>query len=165
MDLSQQKEQFSEAYVRAVAAVAGYAVYRPEVDDDSVDLGLAARGGGGSRRSPRLEMQLKCTEQEVLQDDGLHWPLELKNYNDLRGGDLCVPRILVVVVVPQKLDDWICQSEVELAMRRCGYWLSLRDHPETDNKSSVTVVMPRGHVFSVEALCQLMQDVGYGGAP
>ncbi|WP_242037834.1 DUF4365 domain-containing protein [Tolypothrix sp. FACHB-123] len=35
MDVNQQKEQFSNAYVRAVASIAGYSVYRPEVDDDN----------------------------------------------------------------------------------------------------------------------------------
>lgn len=38
MTLDQQKEQFSYAYVRAVAAVAQIAVTPPTVDDDSVDL-------------------------------------------------------------------------------------------------------------------------------
>jgi hypothetical protein len=41
MDINQRKEKFGEAYLRAVAAVAGFTLYRPEVDDDSVDWGLA----------------------------------------------------------------------------------------------------------------------------
>jgi hypothetical protein len=44
VDLNQQKQQFSIAYVRAVAAVAGYNVYKQEVDDESVDLGIAPTG-------------------------------------------------------------------------------------------------------------------------
>jgi len=47
MTLDGRKEAFSRAYVEAVAAVAGYGAYRPTVDDDSVDLDIAARGGGG----------------------------------------------------------------------------------------------------------------------
>jgi len=35
MDLSQRKEQFSRVYVRAVATVAGFTAYVPEVDDDT----------------------------------------------------------------------------------------------------------------------------------
>ena len=49
-----------------MATVAGYTLYQPEVDDDSVDLGVAARGGNGTLRSPRLEIQVKCTSTEVL---------------------------------------------------------------------------------------------------
>lgn len=47
MDINQQKEQFSNAYLQAVASVAGYSLYKPNVDDDSVDWGIAASGGTG----------------------------------------------------------------------------------------------------------------------
>ncbi len=45
MDINQQKEQFSITYIRAIAAVACYSLYRPEIDNDSVDLGIISRGG------------------------------------------------------------------------------------------------------------------------
>jgi len=34
MDISQRKEQFSQAFIQGVANVAGYAIYKPAVDDD-----------------------------------------------------------------------------------------------------------------------------------
>ena len=43
MDINQQKEQFSSNFVRVVAAVAGHALYKPEVDEDSVDWGIVAK--------------------------------------------------------------------------------------------------------------------------
>ncbi|MEZ2225342.1 MAG: hypothetical protein ACBR50_03540 [Microcoleus sp.] len=52
MELNQQKELFSKAYVRAVAAVAGFSVNQLEVDDDSIDLHIVGRGGGGTIFSP-----------------------------------------------------------------------------------------------------------------
>jgi hypothetical protein len=58
-----QKEQLSYAYVQAVSACAGFAWSRPSVDDDSVDMMLSKKGGHGAIRSPRLEIQLKCTEK------------------------------------------------------------------------------------------------------
>ena len=61
MHETQQKEQFSKAYIRAIAAVGGLRVSEPEVDDDSIDMTLAARGGSGGVRSPKLDLQLKCT--------------------------------------------------------------------------------------------------------
>ena len=139
MDISQRKEQLSHAYVRAVASVAGYTVYKPEVDDDSVDLGLAARGRGDTIRSPRLEMQLKCTAQNVLRTEHISFELGKKNYDDLRGIDLLVPRILVVVVVPEHLDEWVAQTEERLVIRRCGYWISLRSYADSENVASVTL--------------------------
>ncbi len=56
MQLDMQKEQFSRAYVQAVAACSGFACSTPSVDDDSVDMSLYMRGGGGTIRSPRVEL-------------------------------------------------------------------------------------------------------------
>jgi len=56
MDLNTQKEQFSIAYVRAVAAVAGVKILRAEVDDDSIDIGFERSGGCAAK----LDLQLKC---------------------------------------------------------------------------------------------------------
>jgi len=111
VDLNQQKQQFSIAYVRAVAAVAGYNVYKQEVDDESVDLGIAATGVNGTTRNPRLELQLKCSERIALEDQDFGFWLKLKNYDDLRDSDLHVPKLLLVVHVPVTLDDWIAQDE------------------------------------------------------
>jgi hypothetical protein len=35
VDINQQKEQFSNAYLQAITSVAGYSLYKPAVDDDS----------------------------------------------------------------------------------------------------------------------------------
>jgi Domain of unknown function (DUF4365) len=164
VDINQQKEQFSNTYIQAVTSVAGYSLYRPDVDDDSVDLGIAARGGEGPIVSPRLELQLKCTSRNILDSGCVRYPLNLKNYNDLRINGL-VPRILVVVLVPDNLNDWLQQSEQELCMRHCGYWLSLRGQPETQNLTSVTVELPRSNKFTVEALRDIIQRISLGGVP
>jgi len=59
VDINQQKEQFSNAYLQAITTVAGYSLYKPSVDDDSVDWGIAAKGVLGRIRAPRLELQLE----------------------------------------------------------------------------------------------------------
>ncbi len=86
---------FSQAYVQAIAACAGFAWSKPSVDEDSVDLMLSQRGGRGTIRSPRLEIQLKCTEKEaILGEDGTFpFSIPRKNYDDLRDITLHVPRI------------------------------------------------------------------------
>ena len=165
MDLSQQKELFSNAYIRAVAAVAGYACYRPEPDTDSVDLGIAAAGAMGTTRSPRVELQLKCSARGLMDDTHVRYPLKVKNYNELRGEDFLVPRILVVVMVPDELDDWLQHSEHELAMRHCGYWASLRECDETENRRTVTVPIPREQQFTADALQQMLNRIANGGLP
>jgi hypothetical protein len=165
MELSQQKQEFSKAYVKAVAAACGYATKEPSVDDDSVDLCLAARGGEGTVRSPQLDLQLKCTAQQVVAETTVNFPLEIKNYEELRPTDFMVPRILVIVIVPNDVSLWITHTENELLLRHCGYWYSLRGMPATDNETTVTVNVPRSQVFNVAGLNDIMQRIGNGGLP
>jgi Domain of unknown function (DUF4365) len=165
MDLDQQKEQFSHAYVKAIAAVAGFAWYKPSVDDDSVDLGLSQRGGGGTIRSPRLEMQLKCAARETPDEPEFGFSIKLKNYDDLRDPRVLVPRVLVVVLVPPDPIDWLVHSEAELVARRCGYWITLRGFPASINQTGQTVQMVRRQTFSVSSLRGIMERIENGGMP
>jgi hypothetical protein len=156
MDLSQRKEQYSHAYVRAVASVAGFSVSIPEVDDDSIDLQLSGRSIEGLPLRPRLDIQLKCTSDDVIRDHQVVYPLKRKNYDELRITEFLVPRLLVVVHVPESEEAWLRHSEDELAMRRCGYWLSLFGMAETTNTSTVSIYLPRTNVFDVAGLRGLM---------
>lgn len=165
MDINMQKEQFSRTYVQAVAACAGFAWSMPSVDDDSVDMALHQTGGGGTIRSPRVELQLKCRASQTPAGETFTHSITLKNYDDLRGTDLLVPRILVVVLVPNALNDWLGHSEAEMALRRCGYWVSLRGLPPSENDTSQTVEIPRTQQFTVESLQAIMQRIGQGGLP
>lgn len=166
MDPSLQKEKFSEAYVRAIAAVAGFGVSRPDVDDDSVDLTIAARGGNGTVRSPRLDIQLKCTTNATINgDDSFSFPLKLKNYDDLRDEQVMVPRVLVVVRVPNDLAHWAESTEEQLLLRHCGYWISLSGAPATNNATNKTVTVLRNQMFTVDGLKALMNRIGTGGTP
>lgn len=165
MTIDQQKEQFSLAYVRAVAAAACVAVTQPPVDDDSVDLIFHQKGTGTVFRSPILEAQVKCTEAATIHPAHIAYPLKLKNYNELRPTNLMAPRILIVVLVPDLLPDWLNHSEQELAMRRCGYWLSLRGMPAVPNTTSVTVHLPRINQFTVVQFQAMMARIGRGGQP
>ena len=160
MDTSQQKAQFSLAYVHAVATVAGFALYDIRVDDESVDCGIAKRGGGGTVKSPRLELQLKCSQRDVMQDDGLHFPLKRKNYDDLRELNLHVPKILVVLTVPAQVVDWIAHSEDEMCLRHCAWWMSLAGAAERAGVEKPTVIVPVAQRFNSEALNSIMGRVG-----
>ncbi|WP_293358865.1 MULTISPECIES: DUF4365 domain-containing protein [unclassified Microcoleus] len=164
MELNQQKELFSKAYVRAVAAVAGFSVSQPEVDDDSIDLKIVARGGEGVVFSPELNLQLKCTSRDVLDGQFIRYPVRIKNYRDLIINSQ-VPRLLVVVLVPEKLENWLQQSEDEMCMRHCAYWVSLRGQPERLNTANVTVELSRSNQFTVEALKSIMQRLSQGDLP
>jgi len=165
MTLDMQKEQFSRAYVQAVAACAGFAWSVPSVDDDSIDMSLHQTGGGGTIRSPRLDLQLKCKASATPTDDTFSQSLKLKNYDDLREEAVLVPRILVVVLVPDLVADWVAHSEAELSLRRCGYWVSLRGLPASENETGQTVRVPRAQRFNVASLQAIMNRIAQGALP
>lgn len=160
-----QKEQFSRSYVQAIAACAGFAWSLPSVDDDSIDLCLHQTGGRGTMRSPRLDLQLKCRAGATPNGAAFSHSLKIKNYDDLRDEAVFIPRVLVVVLVPDKVAEWLRQSEAEMVLRRCGYWASLRGLPPSDNSATQTVQIRRDHAFSVPSLQAIMDRIGNGALP
>ena len=152
-----RKERFSLAYIRAVAAHAGFYTDEPQVDRSSIDGVLRADFG----RGPRIEFQAKATSQDIRREDHLALPLPIGNYKDL-AHDSMIPRILVVVLMPQEQAQWLSQTSDELCLRHCAYWLSLKGQPSIENTTSVTVHIPVANVFGSEQLAVLMGKVERG---
>ena len=157
MNLNEQKELFSLAYIRAVAACAGYQTIRPELDNDSVDGMLIADFG----RRPRIDFQAKATSQQIVRGENIHFALPIKNYDDLRA-DTRTSRILIVVLMPEEKRQWLTQTQEQLCLRHCGYWISLEGHQMVSNTTSVTVHIPLDNMFNVEQLVDLMTKVEKG---
>lgn len=166
MHPTQQKEQFSLAFIRAVTSVAGFAMSRPEVDDDSCDLTIrGTRRDGPLQQSPVLEVQVKCTQTDRGRSDAVSYPLKRKNYDDLRAAHPHVPSILVVVCVPAETHAWLQESAEAIALRGRAYWLSLRGAPPAETDRTRAVHLPRAQRFTVEALRAMMKRIGQGGLP
>ena len=146
-----RKERLSIAYIQAVAARAGFDLVEPRIDIDSVDVMLKSTTG----MRPQIEVQAKATSIDVLSDDSVKFQLPRKNYDDLRA-DTITPRILVVFVMPENSDEWLGQSENELTLRKCAYWLSLHGYPSSSNSSTITVSLPRTQIFDERQLIGLM---------
>jgi hypothetical protein len=72
--------------------------------------------------------------------------------------------ILVVVLVPDEVEQWLEQSEDELCLKYSGYWLSLQGRPSSTNEQSVTVQIPRQNLFTVQALKSIMERLSQGEA-
>lgn len=156
MNITEQMQQFSIAYVHAISSVAGYACERPSVDDNSVDVSFKC----SESPFPQVDVQLKSTANaSYLRNGHFHFPLSIKNYNDLRSRTL-VPRILILVVMPEAdPTTWISHSVEQLSLMKCAYWFSLSDLPEKKNESSVTIEIPESNLFTSTALVQLMETV------
>jgi hypothetical protein len=140
MALNDLKEAFSRAYVSAIAHAAGYFTGHAAdvIDDDGIDLTIVHRTSSGRVRSPRLDVQLKCTGA-ALPEAAFSFPLEAKNYDELIDPSWQTPRILVVVAVPKELDEWLDAKPSELTLRHVALWKSLRLDPASSNTTSVTV--------------------------
>ncbi|MGE0598665.1 MAG: DUF4365 domain-containing protein [Dehalococcoidia bacterium] len=77
--MNDRKEQFSHAYLRAVASAAGLAVMRNEVDRNSVDVYVHAVDASFGVKQPLIGVQLKCSSTVRLDADTLSFPLSRKN--------------------------------------------------------------------------------------
>jgi len=153
-----REEALSLAYLHAIAAGAGYAVALTNFDRDGIDAQVQA---GGTMR-PCLGVQLKATINLAPHKDGtLRYPLKKRNFDLLRV-ETMVPRILVVLDLPQDEASWLTVTTDELALRKCAYWASLAGQPDPGNPVSVTVTIERRNLFDVQGLVSLMDQARSG---
>lgn len=133
----QRMAELSFGYLTIMSAVAGYTCQRgPDTDMDSVDA--TVRAGGLSR--PLFDVQLKTTSRPMWRNDGLHFWLKAKNYQDLRAKRM-VKAVLVVLVLPAKPSDWV----------EC-----------TEAPGGKTIVIPERQRFDLDAMQSIVSRVRQG---
>ena len=113
-----------------------------------------------------MKFQLKATVA-VPADNGTHLSYSLQGidrYDDLRSHTLGVPRFLVVLFLPPTDKDWLVHSVDSLILRRCAYWVSLRNAPATTNSTATTVYLPKAQIFGPSELLNLAAQLS-NGAP
>ena len=148
------EEALSRVYVQAVAARAGYSTADYSLDRDGVDILIQASG----MMRPAIALQLKATINLGKPSEGFfHYRLRSKNYN-LLCEPTQTPRLLVVLDLPRDQAQWLTVTPDELVLRRSAYWLNLTGHDETENRSSVTVLIPEQNLFNVDNLQTLMEQ-------
>ena len=109
---------------------------------------------------PQIDIQLKATSVPTLYDDGLHFRLDSKNYNDLVTPRMC-PIILVVLELPENSDDWLHCDDEGLTMRRRAWWLSISGCPEIESGTK-TVTLPRSQLLTPDSLRMRMYEARTG---
>ena len=165
MTLNDQNCAFSEAWLRAVAAVAGFGVQGgTNPDDQSVDITITSKSRGISS-NPRVDVQLKCTADDLGDDPQISFSLPQNNYEDLRDVNVSVPIILVVVQVPVDPLNWILAGADKLEVFRAAWWISLRGYPLNENSHNTTVHIPQTNRFTPGELQQIMTRLEAGGLP
>lgn len=147
--------------MRAVVSTAGYAVSRYEVDE-GMDWIIVGEGVQGVNPNPKVDVQLKCTQNIRDFGDKFAYDLNVSNYRRLRT-ESSIPSILVVVFVPDNVGDWLDQSEDRLLMRKCGYWLCLQGYAETDNDETIAVHIPKSNMFTPSTVQDMLLAVATNG--
>lgn len=163
------ESELSYAYLHAVASKAGMACRQAgrHEDNNGIDAGLTAWApfeNGGYLEEIDIKVQLKATVR-VPSDDGTHLSYFLRGvsrYDDLRADTVQVARILVVLFLPEDIESWLGHTEDQLALRRCGYWVSLRGAGPATAGSGATVYLPKAQIFSPDSLRQLASQLSRG---
>ncbi len=153
-------EQLSYAYVHAISSKAGFSFEKRGIDQDSIDASIHAKGKltPESIKSPCIEVQAKSTINcDLDRDNYFKFQLKIKNYNELKGNRFN-PTILVVLFLPEDSADWLSHSEEMLITKKCAYWVSLADAPETQNDEKITIKIPKINVFSPDSLKTMMTN-------
>ncbi|MHB8260653.1 MAG: DUF4365 domain-containing protein [Bacteroidia bacterium] len=155
---NQIESELSLAYLQAVAANEGFAVDVPHIDSDSVDAVIAGKGKvdvTSTKHSPKIEVQLKATFNAIVNDGNIAYSLTIKNYDDLRV-DTVLPRLLVLLVLPQQQIDWLIHQPDKLILQKCAYYLNLKGLPTSVNAGHQTVYIPTLNMLTPAALKDLM---------
>ena len=162
-----RQEALCRAYLQAIAGRCGMSSSVP-YPDYGIDLSLhdiEVRGNWRNESGYRLDIQAKSTTAANADSTLIRYELRVKDYEQLRDPAAGCPRLLVVLVLPEEESEWLAQSEDQLLLRRCAYWLSLRGFGPTTNRRTVRVLIPRANVFSVEALQNLVMSYKAGELP
>ncbi len=160
-----RKAELSYGCVHAIASKAGYTIQNIRLDIDSIDMTIKSVGADGTSKRPTIDVQLKCSTPKIVTDNEIRFPLKLKNYNDLIDSHRLTPQILIVMIVPEQIDEWMEISTQEILIRHCCYWKSLRGMKATTNSTSVTIAIPTDQIFTASALSEMMKRVNSGGLP
>ena len=149
------QEQLSLSYVRSVVFRAGLRLSTPEVDDHGIDGTVVNPERRGINR---VDFQLKATTRYGIGDTAISYDLRVENYNRLVLDD-DVPRVLILFIMPDDADEWLAQSEDELCLRRCAYWISLMGQPISRNSSTVRVSVPLSNVLDQDGLDDMFRQL------
>jgi len=159
-------EELSYAYIHAIASQSGFSFEIIRKDRDSIDATIRAKGTLSSKSkwtSPSLDIQAKATTNLTLVDGNFSFSLLMHNYNELKK-NRSTPAILVVLFLPEKFEDWLHHTEESLITKKCAYWVSLKDAPDSNNETSITIHVPKSNVFSPETLTKLLTNISEKGS-
>jgi hypothetical protein len=160
MDTNTKKEEFSYGYLKMIGAKSGLAIenHSRSIDNQGIDIQIVYAGKIGNVHTPRIDAQVKCTSQDIEKKDYINFSLDIKTYEKLRDRSVYVPIILIVVLVPKNLDEWIDIDNERTISKKCAYWISLTGFPKSDNQKSIIVETPKINLITPESLSHIIKQ-------
>lgn len=172
MPETQRSENLSIAYVRAVAAQAGFIATKQE-SDFGIDLIFSRIITVESLSEKRgtecvedldtipLRAQLKSTEIWEMKNGYVHCPLKARAYDmAVRGRG---KMIVLMMCYPPEFDRRLCQNGKRLHLRHCCYyWKPGVDATMTPNDSTKTISIHATQIFTPTALQELFGAIQTG---
>jgi hypothetical protein len=162
------QEGLSVAYVRAIAAKAGYTIAAP-IPDYGIDyvvtpvkkIGKKLRATG-----PSIHIQIKSTTNIIKAPNGdILYDLDVDTYNFLIKTDTRDIHILVLYLMPQDDKEWLTICPESTSLKHCGYWIYLGGLNESDHGKKIRIEFPHDHIFDEESLKSITQSIESKGSP
>jgi len=168
--LSQNQELYSQAYLDAIAAQSGCNVnWRHGARDRGLDGTIEFQGELGYRGmrcdGAQFDFQLKSLRvTSRVQKDVPGWKnrgqipydLELDTYDRLRSVRVSVPRILVLVLIPDDPTDWIRTNQYDMSLHHRAFWTHLGGDPASTNATQQRVFLPIQNALDANGLMDLI---------
>lgn len=171
MSMTQEhcQEDLSCAYISAVAAKAGFNCGPFHGHDYGIDrvISFVEKLDNKMVTAHPLYIQVKATYNFI--DDNpencIIYDLDVGAYNMLIREDIGIPIILVLYCMPRDENEWVSVEEQNTTLKYCGYWISLRGNPRTQNTSKIRIRIPKERIFNELALKSIMNEIKTRGVP
>jgi hypothetical protein len=161
MTKEQQKEFLGMSVLRAIAAAVGCSIDTHEIDDASIDFTIKSYRADANFRTARIGVQLKSTAVPRIRENFIHFPLEIKNYDDLRSPATNL-QLLVVFVMPEDQSEWVEIDTKACSVKHCAYWVNLSGQKSKSNKKSVTVKIPTSNLVTPNVIAGMIESTHEG---
>lgn len=163
-------ESLSRAYVQAVAGKAGINLALGEREFDyGVDgtfYRITESAGSLVDDGFPLDFQLKASTRCGDDGENIIYDMKVKAYNKIvkrNNKSSAVPKILLLLCLPEECIDWLEITQEQLLLRKCCYWSRLvGESIDRDPDSTVRIRIPKSQYLSPEWVKNLLDRTEAG---
>ncbi|MBX9838995.1 MAG: DUF4365 domain-containing protein [Silvanigrellaceae bacterium] len=162
-DDSKWKEKFSEAYIHAITAQAGWKVAKWNVDEELVDATIDTRikHEEGLKSSYKIDLQLKCTESPTANKEAfISYTLKKdRHIENIKNKTFTDPFYFILFNVPKEKQKWVEHEkdgvDFKTILKYCAYYYEFTP-TNNDLTSSKTIRFEKKSRFDVNFLNNLI---------